>query len=160
MPKKGAGLEGVTLSDAVDEALCFGWVDSLPRKLDERRSMLLISPRKAGSNWSAVNKAKIARMIAEGRMHAAGTAKVEAAKADGTWVALDRVEALEVPEDLAAAFANMPPSATNWEAFPRSAQRGILEWILNARTPATRARRIDETARLAAEGKRANQWRG
>jgi uncharacterized protein YdeI (YjbR/CyaY-like superfamily) len=160
MPKKGAGLEGVTLSDAVDEALCFGWVDSLPRKLDERRSMLLISPRKAGSNWSAVNKAKIARMIAAGRMHAAGTAKVEAAKADGTWVALDRVEALEVPEDLAAAFANMPPSATNWEAFPRSAKRGILEWILNARTPATRARRIGETARLAAEGKRANQWRG
>lgn len=160
LPKKGSGLGGIVLSDAVDEALCFGWVDSLPRKLDDWRSMLLVSPRKAGSNWSAVNKAKIERLVAEGRMAPAGLAKVEAARSDGSWNALDRVEALEVPEDLAAAFAELPPSADNWASFPRSAKRGILEWILNARTSETRAKRIAQTARLAAEGKRANQWRG
>jgi uncharacterized protein YdeI (YjbR/CyaY-like superfamily) len=160
LPKKASGLEGIALSDAVDEALCFGWVDSLPRKLDDRRTMLLVSPRKPGSNWSAVNKAKVERLIVEGRMAPAGMAKVGTARSDGSWNALDRVEALEVPEDLAAAFAALPPSADNWAGFPRSAKRGILEWILNARTPATRAKRIAETARLAAEGKRANQWRG
>lgn len=160
LPKKGSGLGGIVLSDAVDEALCFGWVDSLPRKLDDWRSMLLVSPRKAGSNWSAVNKAKVERLVVEGRMAPAGLAKVEAARSDGNWNALDRVEALEVPEDLAAAFAALPPSADNWAGFPRSAKRGILEWIVNARTPSTRAKRIAETARFAAEGKRANQWRG
>jgi uncharacterized protein YdeI (YjbR/CyaY-like superfamily) len=159
LPKKGSGIDGVALSDAVDEALCFGWVDSLPRKLDERRSMLLVSPRKAGSNWSAVNKGKVERLVLEGRMAPAGLAKVAAAKADGSWTALDMVEALEIPDDLAAAFAALPPAADNWAGFPRSAKRGILEWILNAKTPATRARRIDETARLAAEGTCANQWR-
>jgi uncharacterized protein YdeI (YjbR/CyaY-like superfamily) len=159
LPKKGSGIDGVALSDAVDEALCFGWVDSLPRKLDDRRTMLLVSPREAGSNWSAVNKAKVERLIVEGRMAPAGMAKVGTARSDGSWNALDRVEALEVPEDLAASFAALPPSADNWAGFPRSAKRGILEWIVNARTPATRAKRIAETARLAAEGKRANQWR-
>ena len=89
----------------------------------------------------------------------AGLAKVEAAKKDGTWSALDAVEALEVPSDLAAALAALPNARTNWDAFPRSAKRGILEWILNAKKPETRVKRIEETALLANENKRANQWR-
>jgi uncharacterized protein YdeI (YjbR/CyaY-like superfamily) len=158
LPKKGSGLSGPALSDAVDEAICFGWIDSLPRKLDDRRSLLLMSPRKPGSNWSAVNKAKVERLILQGRMHPAGMIRIEAARADGSWNALDEVETLSVPEDLAAALGNHPGARMNWDAFPPSARRGILEWIGNARTGETRARRVAETASLAARNIRANQW--
>jgi uncharacterized protein YdeI (YjbR/CyaY-like superfamily) len=158
LPKKGSGLAGVAYSDAVDEALCFGWVDSLPRKLDEARSLILMSPRKATSNWSAVNKAKVARLVEAGLMAPAGLAMVATAKANGAWDALDGVEALEVPADLANAFSH--EARAHWDAFPRSAKRGILEWIHNAKTAETRARRIAETAAKAALNERANQWRG
>jgi uncharacterized protein YdeI (YjbR/CyaY-like superfamily) len=100
----------------------------------------------------------VERLIEQGRMTPAGLAKVEAAQADGSWSKLDGVEALEVPPDLAAAFAAFPRAAANFDAFPRSAKRGILEWIVQAKTPATRHKRIEETARLADENIRANQW--
>lgn len=146
--------------DLVEEALAFGWVDSLPRKLDDERTMLLVSPRKPGSNWSAVNKARIDKMASAGLMHPAGVAKIEQAKADGSWTALDAVHRLEVPDDLSAAFDRHPGSAEAFAAFPPSTRRGILEWIGNARRPETRAARIAETADKAARGERANQWRG
>ena len=92
-------------------------------------------------------------------MEAAGVAAVESAKRDGSWTALDDVENLIVPEDLAAAFESHPGSAEQWEEFPRSVKRGILEWIVSAKRPATREKRITETATLAARGERANQWR-
>jgi uncharacterized protein YdeI (YjbR/CyaY-like superfamily) len=157
--KKATGEPRIEEGDAIEEALCFGWIDSLPRSLDERRSMLLMTPRKAKSNWSAINKERAARMIAQGRMTALGQEKIEDAKANGPWDALNEVDALTIPDDLAAAFALVPPAADRFAAFPRSAKRGILEWIVNAKTPATRARRVEETARLAAENIRANQWR-
>jgi uncharacterized protein YdeI (YjbR/CyaY-like superfamily) len=135
-------------------------VDSKPNKLDAERSLLWFAPRKRGTGWSRPNKERVERMVAAGKMAPAGMALVEAAQADGSWSKLDDVENLEVPADLAAALASYPQAAQHWEAFPRSAKRGILEWILNAKTEPTRARRIDETARLAAENKRANQWRG
>jgi uncharacterized protein YdeI (YjbR/CyaY-like superfamily) len=149
----------VPYDDVVDEALCFGWVDSLVRKLDDRRSMLLLSPRKPGSAWSKVNKERVARLIASGAMRPAGLARIEAAKSSGTWTKLDAVEALTVPRDLAAAFRNHAGSAARFAAFPRSAKRGILEWIEQAKRPETRARRVAETARLAARNERANQWK-
>lgn len=139
----------------VEEALAFGWVDSLPRKLDEARSMLLMSPRKPGGAWSAANKARIDRLIGDGRMEPAGLAAVERAKADGTWSKLDAVEALQIPDDLARAFEGLPGSREKFEAFPRSVKRGVLEWIVQAKRPETRARRVEETARLAAENRRA-----
>lgn len=154
--KKGSGGRHVPLSEIVDEALCFGWIDSLPRRLDEQRSMLLLSPRRAGSNWSRVNRDKVDRLMSEGRMAPAGLAKVERAKADGTWTALDAVEATEVPADLAAALAAVPEAARSFEAFPRSARRGILEWLATARTKGTRAKRIAEIVAYAAVGLRAN----
>jgi uncharacterized protein YdeI (YjbR/CyaY-like superfamily) len=92
-------------------------------------------------------------------MAPAGLATVEAARRDGSWYALDAVEALEVPPDLDAALAAHELARQYWDAFPRSVKRGILEWISNAKTPTTRSKRIDETARLAAENRRANQWR-
>lgn len=139
----------------VEEALAFGWVDSLPRKLDDARSMLLMSPRKPGSAWSALNKARVERLVADGRMAAPGLAVVERAKTDGSWCKLDGVEALEIPDDLARAFTNYPGSRDKFEAFPRSVKRGVLEWIVQAKRIETRARRVEETARLAAENRRA-----
>ncbi len=143
----------------VEEVLCFGWVDSLPRKLDAERSMLLLSRRRRGSAWSAANKVRIARLIAAGKMAPAGLAAVEAAKADGSWSFLDDVERLEVPPDLADALARLPEAAKHFAAFPRSVRRGILEWIKQAKRPETRTRRIEETAREAAQNRRANQFR-
>lgn len=157
--KKASGREPIPYGDAVEEALCFGWVDSLARGLDELRSMLLYTPRKPTSNWSRPNKERVERVTAAGLMTPAGQALVDLAKASGTWTALDDVENLVVPPDLAEAFARHPGSAQNWEAFPRSAKRGILEWILTAKRAETRAKRIEETASLAARGERANQWR-
>ena len=157
--KKATGKPAVDYDESVEEAICFGWVDSLPRKLDDERSMLYFAPRKAGSNWSRLNKERVAALTGAGLMMPAGIAKVEAAKEDGSWTALDDVENLVVPPDLGAAFDSYPDSRENFEAFPRSVKRGILEWILNAKRDATRQKRIDETARLAAENIRANQWR-
>jgi uncharacterized protein YdeI (YjbR/CyaY-like superfamily) len=142
-----------------EEALCFGWIDSLPRKLDAARTMLLISPRKPGSGWSKVNKDRIERLTAEGRMAEPGLDAVARAKADGSWTKLDAVDALLVPGDLIEAFARHPGSEVRFAAFPPSARRGILERIAQAKRPETRAARVEETARLAAGGVRANQYR-
>ena len=157
--KKATGKPRFAYDEAVEEALCFGWVDSKPNKLDEERSLLWFAPRKGGTGWSKPNKERVEKLIAAGLMTPAGLAKVEAAKADGTWAALDSIEALEIPPDLAAALADHPPAANHFAAFPRSVKRGILEWISTAKTAATRTKRIMETATLAAENKRANQWR-
>lgn len=157
--KKATGKPRLTYDEAVEEALCWGWVDSLPRTLDAERSMLYFAPRKAGSGWSKLNKARVARLEAEGRMQPAGRAKVEQAQADGSWSLLDEVDALVVPPDLEEAFARHPGAAEHFAAFPPSARRGILEWIVQAKKPETRAKRIDETARLAAQNVRANQWK-
>ncbi|MEL6583232.1 MAG: YdeI/OmpD-associated family protein [Pseudomonadota bacterium] len=143
----------------VEELLCWGWIDSVTRRLDEDRTMLLISQRKITSAWSAINKAHVARAIASGAMTPAGLAKIEAAKANGQWSFLDDVERLEVPPDLLAAFAQHPPAAAEWEAFPRSVKRGVLEWIKTAKRPETRAKRILDTAQKAQVGERANQFR-
>lgn len=157
--KKATGKPRFEYDDAVEEALCFGWVDSKPAKLDDERSMLWFAPRKPRTNWSKPNKDRVERLIAAGLMTPAGLTKVEAAKADGSWTALDGVEQLEMPTDLTAALDQYPNARRNFEAFPRSVKRGILEWILNAKKPETRAKRIEETARLAEDNQRANQWR-
>ena len=156
--KKATGKPRVEYEEQVEEALCFGWIDSKANKLDDERSMLWFSPRKAGTGWSRPNKERIERLLAGGRMAPAGLARLEAAKADGSWNALDAVEALEVPPDLEAALAAHGEARKHWDAFPRSARRAILEWISLAKKPETRAKRVEETAHLAAENVRANQW--
>ena len=143
----------------VEECLCFGWVDSLTRAKDENRSMLLLAPRKEKSAWSGSNKRRVEKLLAAGLMEPAGLAKIEAAKANGMWTFLDDVEALISPPDLIEALAQYPDAAKNFEAFPKSPKRGILEWIKQAKKPETRARRIAETARLAQDNERANQFK-
>lgn len=157
--KKSTGKPRIEYDAAVAAALCFGWIDSKPNKLDDERSLLWFAPRKSGTGWSRPNKERIARMQAAGLIHPAGQAKIDAAIADRSWTKLDAIEELEIPEDLAAALAEYPSAAANFLAFPRSTKRGILEWISTARRPETRMRRIAETARLAEQNERANQWK-
>jgi uncharacterized protein YdeI (YjbR/CyaY-like superfamily) len=153
-----AGHVYVSAVDLNEECLCFGWIDSKPGKVDDERTALLCTPRKPGSGWSQVNKQRLERLLADGLVAAPGLAALEAAKADGSWTKLDGVDALAVPDDLAAALAAREPARANFDAFPPSARRGILEWIAQAKRAETRAARVAETATLAQRGERANQW--
>lgn len=159
MYKKGTGKPRVDYAEAVEEALCFGWIDSKGNKLDDERSMLWMAPRKSKTGWSKLNKERIEKLIKSGLMTSAGLAKINAAKKDGTWNALDAIEALEIPPDLAKAFSKNKTAREYFDAFPRSVKRGILEWIASAKKPETRANRIEETVTKAEKNIRANQWR-
>lgn len=148
----------VSWTEIVDELIAFGWVDSVQKRVDEDRSKLQITPRKPKSKWSRVNKERVARLIAEGRMAPPGIATVELAKETGTWTALDAVERLEEPDDLKAALDAEPDARRHYDAFPPSSRRAILEWVTSAKRPATREARIAETVALAAEDLRASDW--
>jgi uncharacterized protein YdeI (YjbR/CyaY-like superfamily) len=154
--KKQMGDKYLPYDDIVEEALCFGWVDSLPRKLDDERTMLYISPRRKGSPWSRLNKTRVEKLIAAGLMTEAGMTLIEQAKADGTWTIYDEVEDLIIPPDLAAALAANPDAQKHFAAFSDSAKKGILWWIKSAKRAATREKRINETVRLAAQNIKAN----
>jgi uncharacterized protein YdeI (YjbR/CyaY-like superfamily) len=157
--RNGSGRPAMTYDEAVEEALCFGWVDSRAGRLDDDRSMLRFTPRRPGSAWSRSNKQRVERLLEQGRMTEAGLRLVEQARRDGSWTLLDDVEDLVVPDDLAAALGQRPPAREHWDSFPRSVRRGILEWIVSAKRPETRRRRVLETAERAAVGERANQRR-
>jgi uncharacterized protein YdeI (YjbR/CyaY-like superfamily) len=152
--RKGSGRTGLTYDEAVEEALCFGWIDGRAGKLDDRRTMIWFSPRKRGSGWARTNKVRVERLLAEGLMAPPGLALIEEAKRDGSWTRLDAVEDLTVPDDLAAAFAGQPGARERWDGLPRSVRRAALEWIVQAKRPETRARRVTETAQMAARGER------
>jgi uncharacterized protein YdeI (YjbR/CyaY-like superfamily) len=153
-----SGRPALGYEDAVIEALRFGWIDSTGGGVDDDRTELWFAPRKRGSGWARTNKRRIERLEQDGRMEASGRRVIEAAKADGSWTLLDDVEDLVVPDDLTNSFELFSGSRAQWEAFPPSARRAILGWIVQAKRPETRARRIEETARLAQDGKRANEW--
>lgn len=157
--RKSAARPAPTYDELVAEALCVGWVDSTGRAMDDERTALRFTPRKRGSGWARTNKDRVARLSAAGLMLPAGTAAVETAQADGSWSRLDEVEKGIVPDDLGQALDEHPPARSEFEAFPASVRRGILEWIVQAKRAETRARRVRETAKLAARGERANQWR-
>jgi uncharacterized protein YdeI (YjbR/CyaY-like superfamily) len=157
--KKPTGKPHVPYDDLVDEAIAAGWIDSRPRSIDAERSALLVTPRKPTSRWSAKNKQRVDRLTAAGLMQPPGLAVVAAARISGTWDALDQVEALTEPGDLAAALDASPDARRYWNAFPRSTRRAILEWIAGAKTDATRRARVDRTVQDAARDIRANQWR-
>ncbi|MCC7506730.1 MAG: YdeI/OmpD-associated family protein [Saprospiraceae bacterium] len=156
--RKGSGVPSLSYNEAVDVALCFGWIDSTPNKRDEQSFYQFFSRRNPKSKWSRVNKEKIERLSAAGLMHPAGIAAVELARENGAWTALDEVENLTIPTDLEAALDANPQAKSFFEAFPRSVKRGILEWISNAKQAETRRKRIEETVTLAAQNIRANQY--
>ncbi len=150
-----SGRPSLSYDEAVEEALCFGWVDSTSAKFDEDRGKQYYSPRKARSPWAATNKVRVERLIAQGRMTPAGLAVIEQAKANGIWDISDSVERLEVPDDLATALAAQPGAAGNFAAFPATARKQMLWWVAEAQRPATRAARVAAIAEAAAENRRA-----
>ncbi|MEZ4789041.1 MAG: YdeI/OmpD-associated family protein [Flavobacteriales bacterium] len=157
--KKEHADKHIGIAAIVEEALCFGWIDSTARALDADRSMLHLCPRKPKSMWSKVNKERVERLIANKRMARAGHQAIETAKANGSWNALDAVEAFHVPEDLERAFKKNRTAWKHFNAFPPSARKFILHWIGSAKTEATRLKRIAQTVALAEQSIRAGMRR-
>jgi uncharacterized protein YdeI (YjbR/CyaY-like superfamily) len=156
--KKESGIASVNYAQAVDEALCFGWIDAVANKKDETSFYQYFTKRKPKSKWSKINKEKVTRFIEEGKMAPAGMAMVELAKTTGTWDALNEVEALIIPDEMLSRFKKNKIAFENWKMFSRSVQRGILEWISNAKREETRMKRIEETITLAEKNIKANQY--
>ena len=156
---KKSGIESISWSEAVDQALCFGWIDSKPNKRDEQSYYQFFAKRNPKSNWSKVNKDKVAKLLEGNKISKAGLKIIEIAKKNGAWNALDEVDKLTMPSDLKLKFDTNAKAFLNWESFPRSSRRGILEWILNAKRPETRQKRIDETVALAEKNIKANHYR-
>ena len=150
-----SGRQGLDYEAAIEEALCFGWVDGTAGTVDEDRGKLYFARRKPRSGWAATNKARVERLIASGRMAPAGLAAIERAKADGSWTVLDGPERLEIPPDLAAALDQHPPAADRFTSFPPSARKMMLAWVATAVRPGTRASRIEQVATRAARNERA-----
>jgi uncharacterized protein YdeI (YjbR/CyaY-like superfamily) len=139
---KASGKPQLAYEDIVLELLCFGWIDSTTRKIDDERSALYVAPRKKGSTWAATNKARVELLLDQGLMHSAGLAAIERAQADGSWTALDAVEALEVPDDLATALRRDRSAADRYDAMSKSAKKLLLWSVVSAKRPETRATRI------------------
>jgi uncharacterized protein YdeI (YjbR/CyaY-like superfamily) len=154
---KASGSQRLSLDDAVEEALCFGWIDSTLHPLEGPRYALLFTLRRRRSTWSQANKVRVESLIDRGLMTDAGMLVVTAARQDGSWSALDDVDELRMPEDLAQALAGNPEAQRNFEGFTASAQKTTLWWVKSARRPETRARRIAESVRLAAKNKTVQQ---
>ena len=157
MPRKGSSLAAPTYDQAVEEALCYGWIDSTANTLDDEVSLLYFARRKRGSTWARTNKERLERLERDGLIALPGRTVIERAKEDGSWTALDGVEALEVPDDLAAALAANPTAAAYFDAFPPGAKKQILWWVVSAKRPETRTKRVAETVPPAEQNVRANQ---
>ena len=149
--KKHSGLASITWTEAVEEALCFGWIDSKAKPIDDLRYMQYFSPRKPKSGWSQINKASVERLIANGLMREPGLRAIETAKANGSWTALDDIEALVIPDDLAAALAAAPGTRDRFDRLSRTNRRIILQRIATAKRPGTRARRVASAVSAVAE---------
>ena len=153
--KRTTGRPAPSYDDLVEEALCYGWVDSTAGTVDTERGMMRFTPRKPGSGWARTNKARVERLTAAGLMAEPGLAAVRSAHEDGSWTLFDDVENLVVPADLAAALEALPPARANFDAFPPSARKQILAWVVTAKRAETRASRIRTAAEKAQRNERA-----
>jgi uncharacterized protein YdeI (YjbR/CyaY-like superfamily) len=151
--KVNSGKPSIRYSEAVKEALCFGWIDSKAKSLDDARYMQIFTPRKPKSVWSKVNKQYVEELIEQGLMTAAGLKKIEAAKRDGSWTSLDAIEALTIPPDLEQALTANELANQHFAAFSRSTKKTILFWISSAKRSETRLKRIEQTVRAAAQNR-------
>ena len=152
--KKGSGIPSVSYAEAVEEALCFGWIDSKIHAVDHLRYRQVFTPRKPRSSWSDLNRSRAAKLIRNGRMTAAGLAKITAARRDGSWNARPVVANPRMPLDLRRALAADPQAALHFRSFSDAVRRLIVRWIIDARRPDARQRRIDKTVRLASLNKK------
>lgn len=149
--KKAANQPSLTWSQAVDEALCFGWIDSQAQPLDGERYRQYFSRRKPTSAWSKVNKEKVARLLAEGRMTEAGLASIATAQQNGSWALFDEAAALLLPTDLELALQKAPAAESYFLRLSKSDRRNMLQWLALAKRPATRQYRIVEIVEMAAQ---------
>lgn len=145
----------ITYDDIVEEVLCFGWIDSVQRRVSDTQTSLYLSKRKQRSVWAKTNKVRVARLIEAKQMLPAGLAAIETAKANGMWQQLDKSDSLETPPHMEKLLAANKVAAQNYHSFPASAKRATLEWIYAAKQEATMQRRIEQTVALAAKGQRA-----
>lgn len=158
--KTATKIPSMSWSDAVDEALCFGWIDSTKRTIDEKSYMQYFSKRKPNSNWSKINKEKVEQLTQNGKMTKAGFASVETAKENGSWTLLDDVEALIVPKDLNEALMKLKRASDHFDAFSKSTKKILLYWVISAKRAETRQKRILEIAQNAEENMVPKQFRG
>lgn len=156
--KKSSKKTNISWSEAVDEALCFGWIDSVKKPIDDEKYKQYFSKRKAQSTWSRVNKEKVDRLIEENKMTEAGLQCIEVAKKNGSWTILDSVENLEVPDDLQEAFDQHAGAEAYFHGLSKSDRKIILSWIVMAKRSETRNKRIQEAALMAGKGKKPNQF--
>jgi uncharacterized protein YdeI (YjbR/CyaY-like superfamily) len=141
---KSSGKPHLSYEDIVLELLCFGWVDSQTRKIDDELAAIYVAPRKKGSTWAATNKARVKTLIADGLMQPAGQAVIDRAKRDGSWTVLDPVEALEIPDDLERALRKRPAARRRYDAMSKSAKKQVLWSVISAKRAETRAARIEK----------------
>ncbi|WP_336515827.1 YdeI/OmpD-associated family protein [Pollutibacter soli] len=154
LKKKSAKSAGISYEDAVQEALCVGWIDSVTRKSDDEFYAQLYSRRKPIGVWSASNKKRVEELIRKKQMKTAGLVSIELAKANGSWGRIDQSEAWEMPEDLVAAFKKNKKAAANFEAFTPFAKKWTYQWILLAKREETRQKRVALAVSEAAENRR------
>lgn len=156
--KQSSDLPTIPWSELVEEALCFGWIDSTRKTIDEFSFMQMFSKRKPNSTWSKVNKERVQILIEKGLMMTSGQKCIEVAKLNGSWSLLDQVEELIIPEDLESAFENHKGSKAYFLGLSKSVRKMMLRWIVLAKRPETRKRRIDEIAILAGQNKIPKQF--
>lgn len=155
----GIETPSVYYDEAVEEAICFGWIDSIAHKRDSESKYQFFAIRKPRSNWSKANRDRAQKMIQKKSMKPAGMAMIELAKKTGTWTALVNVQKGVIPADLQALLNKNKTALKNFTAFPPSSKRIILEWIQNAKKPETRKQRIEATVQMAAKNLKANHYR-
>jgi len=152
--KRTAREDRLKYADAVEEALCFGWIDSTLRPLDHAQYMQLFTPRKPKSGWSKLNKDRVARLAEQGLITQRGFDAIELAKKNGSWAHLDQIEAMVIPPDLAAALKAKPVALRNFDAFPRFARKQFLYWVNGGKREETRKHRIKIVVELAGKNQK------
>jgi uncharacterized protein YdeI (YjbR/CyaY-like superfamily) len=150
--KRTTGRPTVAYEEAVEEALCFGWIDGVFNRIDDERSMQWFAPRRPKGTWARTNKERVARLEAAGLMTDAGREAIAIARANGSWESLDVIDAMIVPDDLTAALAASPGARERFDASSASVRRATLAWVYQAKRPATRAARVERIAAVAARG--------
>ena len=150
-PRKATGLATVSYNDAVEEALCFGWIDGLMRPLDDTSYKRMFTPRKPKSAWAPSNKARVERLIEQGLMTPAGLAAIETAQANGSWTTYDAAAALKMPPALRAALESNARAQKHWPLFTASQRKQFLFWLASAQRDETRSRRIAEIVSMVAQ---------
>lgn len=155
---KKSGKPTVSWSEAVDEALCFGWIDSLKKKLDADSSIQYFGKRKPKSTWSKINKQKIEKLIVENRISEAGLAVIKTAKENGSWEILDSIEELIIPDDLLQALSEKESAIEFFQSLSKSVKKMMLYWVISAKRPETRQKRILEIVQATEQKEKLKQF--